>query len=107
MEDILDGISIVVNAVQALKAPAPIVFTLVGIVIFVSPEHLKNAFCPIELTLEGIVMLVNPLHIPKELSPIDVTPGGIVTRPMGELCVLVIVMSCACEIQIAWNPDCI
>jgi len=70
---------IVARAEQVLNALAPIIVTLLGIVIVVSEVHDSNALAPIIVTLLGIVIVVSEVHDSNALAPMLVTLFGIVT----------------------------
>lgn len=60
-----------------MKAPFPILVTLLGIVMLLRVSHLPKAYSPILVTLFGMIMLVRKRQIEKAPSPILVTPFGI------------------------------
>jgi hypothetical protein len=71
---------IVARLEHVLKALAPIVVTLLGIVNAVNPVQPLKELAPIVVTLLGIVKAVNPVQPLKELVPIIVTVDGIVSE---------------------------
>ena len=60
-----------------LNAPAPILVTLLGIVIVVMLVHKENAWAPILSTPFCSVTLFNERQYPNAFSPIDLTQEGI------------------------------
>jgi hypothetical protein len=75
---------IVARAEQVLNALAPIIVTLLGIVIVVSEVHDSNALAPMLVTLFGIVTVVSLLHPLNVFALMLVTLLGIImlVRPV-------------------------
>ena len=69
----------VVNESHCINAPAPMVVTLLGMLIEVKELHITNVSAQIESKESGIVTDSIDVHITNAPSQIDVTDSGMVT----------------------------